>query len=185
MFTLCIYIIFILNNTNIYIPHVTKPEDLLSLPSKIVNINEETTLPSQVVKPKSILDDLNFDNNAPVISPSPSMKSIIPNKMKYTNLSNTNLSKVDTRVFDRICKFKNVHWTVSIETIEDEFEYIRYGGNWQDFLDNLNQINKLGHKISFNMLWFLLNYDSVFDCVDYFKGLGFYHSKVSHLFNIC
>jgi len=90
---------------------------------------------------------------------------------------NTNLSKVDTGVFDAVCQFKNVHWTVSAETIEDEFEYIRFGGLWQDFLDNLNTIRKLDHKISFNMLWFLLNYDTVFDYVDYLKGLGFHNNS--------
>ena len=90
---------------------------------------------------------------------------------------NTNLSKVDTGVFTAVCKFKNVHWTVSAETVEDEFEYIRFGGKWQDFLDNLNTIRKLDHKISFNMLWFLLNYNSVFDYVDYLKGLGFHNNS--------
>ena len=90
---------------------------------------------------------------------------------------NTNLSKTNTQVFDRICEFKNVHWTVSIETIEDEFEYVRYGGKWPDFLDNLSQIKKLGHKISFNMLWFLLNYESIFGCVDYLKGLGYHNNS--------
>ena len=90
---------------------------------------------------------------------------------------NTNLSKVDTGVFDAVCRFKNVHWTVSAETIEDEFEYIRFGGRWQDFLDNLNTIRQLDHKISFNMLWFLLNYDTVFECVDYLKGLGFHNNS--------
>lgn len=90
---------------------------------------------------------------------------------------NTNLSKTDTQVFDRICEFKNVHWTVSVETIEDEFEYVRYGGKWPDFLDNLSQIKQLNHKISFNMLWFLLNYDSIFGCVDYLKGLGFHNNS--------
>jgi sulfatase maturation enzyme AslB (radical SAM superfamily) len=90
---------------------------------------------------------------------------------------NTNLSKVDTGVFDAVCGFKNVHWTVSVETIKDEFEYIRFGGCWSDFLDNLNTIRKLDHKISFNMLWFLLNYDTVFECVDYLKGLGFHNNS--------
>jgi len=90
---------------------------------------------------------------------------------------NTNLSKVDTGVFDAVCKFKNVHWTVSAETVEDEFEYIRFGGRWQDFLDNLNTIRKFDHKISFNMLWFLLNYDTVFGYVDYLKGLGFHNNS--------
>ena len=90
---------------------------------------------------------------------------------------NTNLSKVDTGVFDAVCQFKNVHWTVSAETIENEFEYIRFGGKWQDFLDNLNTIRQFDHKISFNMLWFLLNYDSVFGYVDYLKGLGFHNNS--------
>jgi MoaA/NifB/PqqE/SkfB family radical SAM enzyme len=90
---------------------------------------------------------------------------------------NTNLSKVDTGVFDAVCSFKNVHWTVSVETVEEEFEYIRFGGKWSDFLDNLTVIRKLDHKISFNMLWFLLNYDTVFGCVDYLKGLGFHNNS--------
>lgn len=90
---------------------------------------------------------------------------------------NTNLSKTNTQVFDRICEFKNVHWTVSVETIADEFEYIRYGASWKDFLDNLMTIQKLNHKISFNMLWLLLNYRSVFTCVDYLNSLGFHNNS--------
>jgi MoaA/NifB/PqqE/SkfB family radical SAM enzyme len=90
---------------------------------------------------------------------------------------NTNLSKVDTRVFEAVCEFPNVHWTVSVETLAQEFEYIRYGGSWPDFLDNLNRIKKLGHKISFNMLHFLLNYNSIFDCVDFLKAQGFHNNS--------
>jgi MoaA/NifB/PqqE/SkfB family radical SAM enzyme len=90
---------------------------------------------------------------------------------------NTNLSKVDTRVFDLICTFPNVHWIVSVETIEAEYEYIRWGGVWKDFLDNLTTISKLNHKISFNMLHFLLNYRSIFDCINYLKNLGFHNNS--------
>ena len=87
---------------------------------------------------------------------------------------NTNLSKVDTKIFDLICDFKNVHWTVSVETIEQEYEYVRYGGNWQDFLDNLIHIKQLDHKITFNMLHFLLNFESIFSTVDYFLKMDFH-----------
>jgi organic radical activating enzyme len=90
---------------------------------------------------------------------------------------NTNLSKTNTQVFDRICEFENVHWTLSVETMDNEFEYIRHGGSWLDFLDNLMIIKKLEHKISFNMLWFLLNYRSIFDCVDYLKSQGFHNNS--------
>jgi len=89
---------------------------------------------------------------------------------------NTNLSKVDTRVFNRICEFKNVHWTVSAETMGAEFEYVRHGGKWADFLDNLTHIRQLEHKITFNMLYFLLNYRSLFDTVEYFQNLGFHNN---------
>lgn len=90
---------------------------------------------------------------------------------------NTNLSRVDTRIFDLVCKFKNVHWTVSVESMQQEFEYIRHGGVWQDFVDNLQVIKELDHKISFNMLHFLLNYKSIFDCVDYFSNQGFHNNS--------
>lgn len=90
---------------------------------------------------------------------------------------NTNLSKVNTQVFDAVCKFQNVHWTVSVETLAEEFEYIRHGGSWADFLDNLSTIKQLNHKISFNMLHFLLNYNSIFDCVDFLKQLGFHNNS--------
>jgi sulfatase maturation enzyme AslB (radical SAM superfamily) len=90
---------------------------------------------------------------------------------------NSNLSKTDTGVFDLVCQFKNAHWTVSVETIEEEYNYVRYGGRWEDFLDNLNIINKLNHRISFNMLYFLLNYKSLFGCVEYFQRMGFHNNS--------
>lgn len=90
---------------------------------------------------------------------------------------NTNLSKTDTRVFDTICQFRDVHWTISVETMSHEFDYIRYGGTWQDFLDNLNIVKSTGHKISFNMLYFLLNYNSLFDTVDFFQDLGYHNNS--------
>lgn len=90
---------------------------------------------------------------------------------------NTNLSKVDTKVFETICEFENVHWTLSVETQDREFEYIRWGGKWQDFLDNLQVIKRLDHKVSFNMLWFLLNFRSLFDTIDFLQAQGFHNNS--------
>jgi MoaA/NifB/PqqE/SkfB family radical SAM enzyme len=70
-----------------------------------------------------------------------------------------------------------VHWTVSVETIEEEYEYVRYHGSWNEFLQNLKQIQKLNHKITFNMLYFILNYKSIFSTVRFFKGLGFHENS--------
>ena len=86
---------------------------------------------------------------------------------------NTNLSTTETGIFELLCSFKNVHWTVSVETIEQEYEYVRHHGSWNDFCQNLDVIRKLDHKISFNMLHFILNYDSIHSCIDFFKAKGF------------
>tara|TARA_B110000285_G_scaffold168029_1_gene187928 strand:+ start:1966 stop:3123 length:1158 start_codon:yes stop_codon:yes gene_type:complete len=90
---------------------------------------------------------------------------------------NTNLSKTDTGIFDLLCDFPNVHWTVSCETIEQEYEYVRYHGVWDNFVTNLKHIQSLNHKISFNMLHMILNYNSILDCVDRLKSLGFHDNS--------
>ena len=103
---------------------------------------------------------------------------ILQEKNPFVNIRvNSNLSKTGTPVFDKICEFRNVHWTVSVETLEQEFEYIRYGGKWTDFLDNLDRITKLDHRVTFNMLWFVLNYRSIFDCVDFLKDRGYHNNS--------
>ena len=97
-------------------------------------------------------------------------------KEKNPNCSvrvNTNLSTTETGVFELLCSFKNVHWTISVESIENEYEYIRHLGVWEDFSKNLKVISKLDHKISFNMLHLILNYKSIHDCVNHLKTLNF------------
>jgi radical SAM protein with 4Fe4S-binding SPASM domain len=90
---------------------------------------------------------------------------------------NTNLSRINVPIFNLITEFKNVHWIVSVESMHGEFEYIRYGGSWDEFLTNLTIIKELDHKVTFNMLHFLLNYKSIFGCVAYLKNLGFHNNN--------
>lgn len=91
---------------------------------------------------------------------------------------NTNLSTTDTGVFELLCKFKNVHWTVSIETIKEQYNYVRYHGKWEDFLKNLDIIKNLkSHKISFNMLYFVLNAFDIFETIEFFQKKGFHNNS--------
>ena len=91
------------------------------------------------------------------------LKLLLKHNPNVTIRVNTNLSSTRTGVFELLCQFKNVHWTISVESIEQEYEYIRYHSSWIEF----------DHKISFNMLHFILNYRSLFGCIDYLKGKGF------------
>ena len=103
---------------------------------------------------------------------------LLKEKNPHCNIRvNTNLSTTGTGIFELLRSFKNVHWTVSVETMEEEYEYVRHHGSWKDFETNLDSIRNLNHKISFNMLHFILNYDSIFDCIDYLKGKGFHDNS--------
>lgn len=91
---------------------------------------------------------------------------------------NTNLSNVDTKVAKLIKKFRNVHWIVSVEATGDHYNYIRYGGDWDKFCKNLNDIRCIdGHKISFNMLYCILNYLEIFKCIDFLTRAKFHNNS--------
>jgi len=91
---------------------------------------------------------------------------------------NTNLSNVNTKVAQLIRSFKNVHWIVSVEATNQYYNYIRHGGNWDNFCKNLNEIRKIrGHKISFNMLYCILNHLEIFKCIDFLSSIGFHNNS--------
>jgi radical SAM protein with 4Fe4S-binding SPASM domain len=71
-------------------------------------------------------------------------------------------------VFDQLTRFKNVHWTLSADAMEDKFNYIRSGGNWDDFLNSIDNICKLEHKLRINMVWFVGSADTMFDTIRFF-----------------
>jgi hypothetical protein len=67
---------------------------------------------------------------------------------------------------------------VSIDNIGQEFEYVRYGGSWTKFVENLNQLRNDFDKINFNSVWFILNATGVFDCIDFILDQGFHENSI-------
>ena len=49
-----------------------------------------------------------------------------------------------------ISRFNDVHWTLSIDAVEDAGEYIRYGSKWATIEKNVHNILKLKHSVSIN-----------------------------------
>jgi radical SAM protein with 4Fe4S-binding SPASM domain len=91
---------------------------------------------------------------------------------------NTNLSIINNKIYNLLKTFKNVHWTVSVDSTHEQFEYTRYGGKWTTFLSNLEVLRQDFEKINFNMTWFVLNSKSILDCIDYLLNLGFHENTI-------
>lgn len=83
---------------------------------------------------------------------------------------NTNLSSINNKIFKLLVDdFKNTKWTVSVETIGEDYNYIRYPGNWDNFVNNLTYLYTKTKNIDYNMTWSVLNAYSIFDAIDFLQ----------------
>ena len=90
---------------------------------------------------------------------------------------NTNLSIINNEIYNLLKQFKNVHWTVSIDGTKEEFEYVRYGGSWDQFVKNLQQLRQDFEKINFNSTWCIMTAYGVLDCIEFLQNLGFHENS--------
>jgi sulfatase maturation enzyme AslB (radical SAM superfamily) len=83
---------------------------------------------------------------------------------------NSNISVADDSnlVFGEVKKFTNVLWTLSAEASGERFNHIRANGNWNIFIQNLENIKQLNHKIRLNSVFFIGSLTSIFDSIEYF-----------------
>jgi radical SAM protein with 4Fe4S-binding SPASM domain len=89
---------------------------------------------------------------------------------------NTNLSIIDNNIFKKLITFKNVKWTISVDSSSESYNYIRYPGNWSQFYKNLVSLKNQNFDINFNMVWCILNAHSIFDCIDELFAAGFHEN---------
>lgn len=83
---------------------------------------------------------------------------------------NTNLSVINNKIFKLLVDdFKNTKWTISVDSIEEDYNYIRYPGDWNNFLKNLTYLYSKTKNINYNMTWSVLNAYSIFDAIDFLQ----------------
>jgi organic radical activating enzyme/glutaredoxin-related protein len=68
---------------------------------------------------------------------------VIPESAKVTVITNLTIDLENNKIFNKLCARDNVGWSMSFDNIGEEFEYVRYGAQWEKFLKNLDQIQNL------------------------------------------
>jgi sulfatase maturation enzyme AslB (radical SAM superfamily) len=66
-------------------------------------------------------------------------------------LITTNASTFNPKILNLIKQFSNVHWTISIDGVDEVAEYARYGTDWPTVHANVHQILQLKHSVSINV----------------------------------
>jgi hypothetical protein len=102
------------------------------------------------------------------------LHTINPNVRIFVN-SNISHAKPSNPVYQQLQKFPNTFWIISAEDTGNRFDYIRHGGNWQEFVDNLAQIEQdFEHRqIGFNAVLCALNGLSIWNFVDWIVDRGY------------
>jgi MoaA/NifB/PqqE/SkfB family radical SAM enzyme len=96
------------------------------------------------------------------------LKKLVNTELPIRINSNISQATDSNSLFVELKRFKNVLWTVSADCIEDKFNYVRHGGNWDQFLNNLKTIKTLGHGIRLNLVWFVGSVSGLTDTIKYF-----------------
>lgn len=82
--------------------------------------------------------------------------------------SNITHAHEQNQMFRNLSKFRNVLWTISAESTGDRFQYIRNGCKWSQFLESIERIKGLGHRLRLNSVFFVGSISSIFDTIEYF-----------------
>jgi molybdenum cofactor biosynthesis enzyme MoaA len=138
-----------------------------------VNNNNTKTIDSiiaMIMKNQYTMKEIYLSGGEPLlIKHNAKLLSMLENKDIPIRInSNISVATDNNPVFAEIKKFTNVLWTLSAEASSGRFNYIRHGGNWETFLENLNRIKKLGHNLRLNSVFFVGSLASIFDNIEYF-----------------
>jgi sulfatase maturation enzyme AslB (radical SAM superfamily) len=125
--------------------------------------------------PNSIL--IKFTGGEPFITPwIDQVIDTIPDaqKSKCTLHFTSNLTVLDTKVFDHFKKFKEVWLSVSVEGIGETFEYVRYGHKWNTLTENIKKVRDMQIKnlyFNVNHVVQATSFHSILPMTKYFDDL--------------
>lgn len=68
---------------------------------------------------------------------------VIPPDCIVTLITNLSVDLANNKIFKKISQRSQVGWSLSFDNIEQRFEYVRHGGQWNRLLQNLDTIQDL------------------------------------------
>ena len=68
---------------------------------------------------------------------------VIPEDCTVTLITNMNVDLEKNKIFKKLAQRRKVGWSMSFDNIGERFEYVRYGGQWEQVLHNLAIVKDL------------------------------------------
>ena len=68
---------------------------------------------------------------------------VIPTDCTVTLITNMNVDLENNKIFKKLAQRRKVGWSMSFDNIDRQFEYVRYGGEWEMLKHNLDIVKDL------------------------------------------
>lgn len=98
---------------------------------------------------KAHIRDVALVGGEPLLLPeNERLLDVIPEDCTVTLITNMNVDLEKNKIFRKLAQRKKVGWSMSFDNTGDRFEYVRYGGKWDQVLHNLaivKDLFKQGH----------------------------------------
>jgi sulfatase maturation enzyme AslB (radical SAM superfamily) len=80
---------------------------------------------------------------------------------------NTNANKISERLFEKLNRFKNIVFTVSIDGYGHANDYQRWLSSWENISTNIQRIVVQGHSVNFNITVSIYTIFSIYELLKY------------------
>jgi radical SAM protein with 4Fe4S-binding SPASM domain len=96
---------------------------------------------------KSHIRDVALVGGEPLLLPeNERLLDVIPEDCAVTLITNMNVDLSKNKIFRKLAQRKKVGWSMSFDNIGSQFEYVRYGGDWNMLTENLATVKDLFTK---------------------------------------
>jgi sulfatase maturation enzyme AslB (radical SAM superfamily) len=118
---------------------------------------------------------------------------IIPENVTVDIITNLSTDVTKSKVFEKLLAKRKVHWHVSLENVEQRYEYVRQESKWDQLLTNLkiigneirNPPEKNDHEIGFMSIFNLFNSTRLCEFKEFsIEAMSFFPHKFKGMNNI-
>ena len=90
------------------------------------------------------------------------------NNTSFEFLVNTNAVKFSKKLFNLFAQFSNLQFVVSIDGLDSVNHYIRWPSEWMNTINNVHDLKKQGHIVSFNTTVSIYNITNLYLLLQFF-----------------
>ena len=90
------------------------------------------------------------------------------NNTSFEFLVTTNANKISKKLLNLFAQFDNLQFVVSIDGLDDVNHYIRWPSEWMSTINNVHNLKKQGHNVSFNTTVSIYNITNLYLLLKFF-----------------